>query len=95
MAKNIGDRVGAILSADSENVNLFGYGIRLEDEIPVGAGGMGSMLAGAGMKNPTILLDSGEKVFGCECWWASEEEVKSMIADRTVTIISPEKARKE
>ncbi len=27
--------------------------------------------------NPKILLDSGDVVWGCECWWGPEAEVKA------------------
>ena len=30
--------------------------------------------------NPRIRLDDGKVVWGCECWWASEEKVKQICA---------------
>ncbi len=30
-------------------------------------------------RNPKIRLDNGKIVWGCECWWGSEEEVKKQI----------------
>lgn len=29
-----------------------------------------------GFPNPTIKLDNGEIVFGCECWWGPVERCK-------------------
>jgi hypothetical protein len=92
--KEIGERVGAILDGDEKQVRFFGYGVRVEDEVPVGAGGMGELLVEMGRKNPTILLDSGEKVYGCECWWGSEEKIKKSIGSREVVIVTPAEARK-
>jgi hypothetical protein len=28
-------------------------------------------------KNPKIELDSGETIWGCECWWGPEDEFKA------------------
>jgi hypothetical protein len=25
------------------------------------------------------MLDSGKQIFGCECWWGGEEEVKKQV----------------
>lgn len=38
--------------------------------------------------NPCLELDNGQLVFGCECWWASEAQVKEQIGrfDKVVTI---------
>lgn len=72
----IGSRVGVIAYEKDFTIYLIGYGIRVEDEIPIGAGGLANILIEGGLKNPTILLDSGEKVYGCECWWGPEEYVK-------------------
>ena len=84
----IGERCGAIQSADEKTVHLFGYGVRIEDEVPTGAGGMGEMLVEDGVRNPCILLDSGERVYGCESWWASEAKVKEWIGDREVVMVN-------
>jgi len=37
--------------------------------------------------NPRIKLDSGSVVWGCQCWWASEEDVKKSVGDRKVEIV--------
>lgn len=89
----VGSRVGAILDLHDGKARFFGYGILIDEEVPHGAGGMGSLLAEIGVRNPTILLESGEKVFGCECWWASEERVRKMLEGTTITMVSPRDSR--
>lgn len=79
MAAKIGDRVGAIMSADSEKVELFGYGVYSGDvEIP-----------GLPFKNPEIKLDNGRVVRGYECWWGPEDKVKAMIGTKKVIDVIP------
>jgi len=60
VAKSIpGVKVG-VLSPDMRT--LLGYGIYEGDfEHPV-----------LKRLNPRMLLDSGERVWGCECWWGAE-----------------------
>lgn len=94
----VGSRVGAILSADQETVHLLGYGVYDgEQEAPFGP--MGAPLEeyhavmrelyGADTpvppyKNPRITLDDGRVVWGCECWWGPEEQIRAKIAGRKV-----------
>jgi hypothetical protein len=82
MAKwEVGERVGAILSGNAQGMKLLGYGTYQGEEIPPKGipGGMGDMLHEAGVENPKILLDNGDVVWGCQCWWGSEEKVKTRI----------------
>lgn len=73
----IGMRVGAIQKMDEETVHLFGYGVYDGDlEVPDNPGWF----------NPRITLDSGKIVWGYQCWWGSEGEVKSIIANKTTII---------
>lgn len=73
----INSRVGAIRDADSKEVRLFGYGVYLGDEVhPV-----------LKFPNPKIKLDDGSVVWGCECWWAGEEETKKIIGSRKVVSV--------
>jgi len=77
----IGDRVGAILSAEGSTVRLLGYGVYEGDFIPEeGIGGHGDMIREAGIKNPRIKLDSGKTVYGCECWWGPEATIKAKVS---------------
>lgn len=77
--KNIGDRVGAILSANENTVKLLGYGMYAGEEIPPDG-----FLHDAGIKNPKIQLDNGGVVWGYQCWWGDEQRVKQIIGDRAV-----------
>jgi hypothetical protein len=83
MKKEIGTRVGAICgkSDDGSQVLFFGYGIYQGEEIPGPEvlGPMGIKLHDLEIRNPKILLDSGEIVWGCECWWASEATIRESL----------------
>jgi len=76
----IGQRVGAILSANDDTVEFLGYGVYKGDYPPKEAVGfMAKALTKAKVPNPQIKLDSGGVVYGCECWWGPEEEIKKEI----------------
>lgn len=96
MTAQIGDRCGAIQSANKEEVRLFGFGTFEGHKVPpLEAGGMAAGLHHAGYKNPCIKLDSGDEVFGCECWWGPEEKIKETIGERRIVNVSIVEARKE
>lgn len=80
---NIGDRVGAVASISSDGIGeLFGYGEYMGELVPDYEGERGTitdLLKALNRPNPTIKLDNGEYVYGCECWWGSEEEVKQRL----------------
>lgn len=70
---NIGDRVGAICGIDKEGkLEVFGYGVYQGSSTTDGP-------LGEALPNPKILLDSGEVVYGSECWWGPEDKVKAKI----------------
>lgn len=80
MVKKTGQRVGAVLSAHEDTVKFLGYGIYNGDHPPKEAVGfMAETLYEGGVPNPQIKLDSGKVVYGCECWWGSEEKIKSQL----------------
>lgn len=73
----IGDRVGAILDRNEKQTRLLGYGVYQGQEVPPReVAGEWSNLQ---IPNPKILLDNGDVVWGLECWWGSEEEIKELI----------------
>ena len=97
----VGDRVGAILSATNREVKLLGYGIfkgNLEPpddtRTPFGTAGEINKMArengGDPWTNPCIELDDGRIVWGCQCWWGDEDEVRHSIKDRTVVVVDLE-----
>jgi hypothetical protein len=69
-----GERVGAVLMSDNDTVHLLGYGVfdgwHYQPDIE--------------SRNPRITLDTGTIVWGFQCWWGSEEEVREFIAGRQV-----------
>lgn len=79
MSANVGDRVGAILSANDTTVELIGYGVyegrAIHPEL--------------GFPNPCIKLDNGNLAWGCQCWWGPEEKIKEMIGARQVVNVTP------
>ena len=81
------ERVGAIQKADAETVWFYGYGVYQGDTVPPES--IGGMFSRLGIESPTILLDNGYTVYGCECWWAPEDEVKQMIENRVVITVVP------
>ena len=84
---NIGERVGAIESQEEGVTKFYGYGTFQGHTIPPeNVGGFNF-----GRPNPTIRLDSGDIVYGCECWWGPEKEVAKMIAGTEIIIVPPKR----
>jgi hypothetical protein len=77
-------RVGAIQSADKDSVHFFGWGNYVGDEVPCRG-----FLQEAQIPNPCIVLDSGKKVYGFECWWGDAAKVEKMIDGRTIIDVIP------
>lgn len=77
----VGDRVGCFLSVVRDKGLFIGWGTYVGDEVPPneGLGSLTGYLAGERRSNPKIVLDSGDVVWGCECWWGPEDEI---IAER-------------
>jgi hypothetical protein len=97
MAVQLGDRVGAILEAKGERVEFLGYGV-YEGVKSIGgeaAGWLAEIGRELGHSNPCIRLDNGDIVWGCECWWGSEERIKQeLLKYKEVVTISIRDARK-
>lgn len=68
-----GTRVGAILSATTDEILLLGFGVY-----------EGDLKCPLGFANPSIRLDSGQQVWGYQCWWGPEEDIKGRISGRKV-----------
>lgn len=77
----INERIGAVLSADSEQVMFLGWGVYggREESPPEN---IATMMQG--IPNPKLIMDDGNVIWGCECWWAPEEKIKEMIGARRV-----------
>ena len=75
----IGDRIGALSHVDKENsvIYLYGYGVYLKDMIPPeGFYLHGIDLHEEKMSDTVLKLDNGTIVYGCYCWFSSEESIK-------------------
>ena len=93
----VGERVGAIHTTSADEVQLFGFGVYAGREVPCeeAAGWLADMAREMGHDNPKIVLDSGKVVYGCECWFGPEAEVREMIGDRRVVEVDIDAARAE
>ena len=90
----IGDRVFAVEKSIDNKVTAFGGGTYQGDkdlpkELKIACGFKENEI----FLNPCILLDSGEEVFGAECWWGPEKEAKEALKGTTVTIITVKDSR--
>jgi len=75
-----GDRVGAILSIENGQIKFLGYGIYVGKEIPPpGIKFLGMDYNQFGLENPKIILDNGDIVWGCQCWWGSEKAIRDTL----------------
>lgn len=84
-----GSRVGALLSVQqsANTAELFGYGVYDGHRDPPAHAP--EWLG----KNPHITLDNGKEVWGFECWWGPEDEVKQCLEGMTVTNVDIEAVR--
>lgn len=83
MERKAGQRVGAISHSDTKEgvLFLFGYGVYLGEFMPPkGTPGLWGMDASeTGNPNPCIKLDNGALVWGCQCWWGPEDQVRATV----------------
>ena len=79
---NIGERVGAILCQEEDRIEFLGYGVYEGDFFPAEAvGAVAKDVQETRFTNPRIRLDNGKVVYGCECWWGNEDEIKSALEE--------------
>lgn len=82
---DIGDRVATWQSADSEEIRFIGYGVYegnfILDDTAVGVTSKKVLALGFPVPVPRIKLDSGETIWGTECWWCAEQEYKDGLVD--------------
>jgi len=72
-------RVIAIRDADEQTVNIYGYGTYVGDE---------PCELAFGLTNPKIVLDDGQIVWGCQCWWGDSERLeREQLCGREVVIV--------
>jgi len=78
--------------SDKDTVWLYGYGTYAEEIPPAdpqGKRGMVDFVHAARVMNPKITLDDGTVVWGAECWWGPEHEIKEYIGDKKVVMVKP------
>jgi len=90
MKTPVGSRVGAISHSDHDTVYMFGFGVYEGDFVPSDEAGGFNL----GIPNPRIRLDSGKVVYGCECWWMPEYQVKQLIVTRNVVLADIDQVRR-
>lgn len=111
MPSKPGSRVLAIQSGKEDPSGIFvlkiyGAGVYVGETIPQeGAGSVAETLRECGITNPTIKLDSGELVYGCESWWGDldrclqryqlNEDLTPNNPQVSVEFVSISKAREE
>lgn len=99
----VGSRVIAILGADPDTMvlRMLGEGVYVGNESPTSAAGwLAEAAVQHGLSNPKIVLDNGDTVWGCECWWGDVEGGRRTIEDYrsrgwTITEVRIEDARNE
>ncbi len=88
MAAIEGDRVGAVYDETDDEVQFFGYGTYQGKHVPpAGVGENTDIIHRLGIQNPKILLDNGDTVWGCQCWWGSEAAIREYLAGKKVVTV--------
>lgn len=95
MSANVGDRVMAILSVKEGVVHVLGEGKYLGNQIPDEKATGLAVLRESGVKNPAILLDNGQTVYGAECWWGPVDKVKAKFDGMEFQVVPLEHYRPE
>lgn len=86
---HLGERVGALYSLTSTIARLYGYG-RYEGYKTPPKDAQGSLviqLAEHGIPDHQIVLDNGTILWGCQCRWALESEVRKKISGKKVIMV--------
>lgn len=82
---NAGKRVGAFLNASDTEVRVLGYGVH-EGEFIVPKE-INESLHATSTPSPRIKLDNGDVVWGCECYWGTEQKVLDYIERNKLKVI--------
>lgn len=90
MGAKDGDKIFAATHADGDHVYFLGFGIYKGTEIPGEdvVGMMGSLLRMREQENPKLVLDSGEVIYGCECYWGPADQFRSFSNMRKVVQVT-------
>ncbi len=70
-----GPEVAVVVSLDDDTLYFLGYGRVGPAQVPPeGLGMLTDALHAANERTPTITMDTGETVYGCECWYGDAAE---------------------
>ncbi len=83
MAAPIGTKVIAIQSAKSGIVHTYGVGVYQGDLIP-----NVEPFKSSKHPNPCILLDNNTYVWGFQCWWGPEDQVRTKMYEDAKKIVT-------
>jgi hypothetical protein len=90
----IGERVLAISHSEDDTVYVYGEGVYEGHFVPgPEAEGMAKLCREMGTTNPRIRLDSGEVVYGAECWWGPLDRARKRLGQLKVQPRSITEAR--
>jgi hypothetical protein len=104
----VGDRVLAIASGENKVIRYYGAGV-YEGDFPYGDTRSAVPMSrteryehdldvldhGGALHNPRIRLDNGKYVWGCECWWGPEAELRKRYDGCQLVEVDIEQDRKE
>ncbi len=87
---SIGSYVGAVRELNSHTTYLYGFGTYEgnfqvgEDDGPQPKGKAAEIVQEKGALIPRIRLDNGQVIWGCECIWGPDQEIKARMKNTTV-----------
>jgi hypothetical protein len=94
MRVELGERVGAVAFTTEKEIHLYGYGVYQGEITPDEEEKVRIFGIPMDHPNPCILLDSGLRVYGCECWWGPETKIQQMSKGLQVVNVDIVAARK-
>ena len=91
------NRVYVVYSLDDDVVESFGLGTYLCQAVPdeTAMGLMADFCRQQKREVPKIQLDSGEIIWGCECYFDSEEFMKKVIHGKEIKMVNIEELRND
>ena len=83
-------RIIAVHRIDEHAITIFGHGVYDGDFLvsPDASGPFAEALRELGRTNPRLTMDSGQVVWGCECWWGAEALLLASFARRGLPVIT-------
>ncbi len=86
MGAKPGDKIFAVTHGDDDNIYFLGFGVFEGEEIPEEGtvGMMASLLRMREQKNPKLVLDNGDSIWGCECYWGPADQFRSFANMRKI-----------